>query len=130
MIFGLVTINQFWHNGMQTYCHSFGRSGNPELVDSKENEGNELCFLLDLKRPTNFVFYCDKLFQAVLRRIFHRRTLISLNVFTGRMDRTGAAYTGFEGHPHLCTLQINPSKKAGITHPSLAGTTDIPQLNW
>lgn len=84
-------------------------------------------FCLARKKHTNFVCYCDKLFQAVLRRNFHRRTIIPLSIFTERMDRTGAAYSV---HLCLCTLQVNPSKKAAITDPSLAGTIGIPQHIW
>lgn len=72
-----MTIHLHRQDGMQTYWHSIGRSGNSDPVDGKDSEVNMLFTLLDLRRPINIVCCCGKQIQAILRRIFHGRTIIS-----------------------------------------------------
>lgn len=99
-------------------------------MDGKENEGNKLLFFLDVNRPTNFVCYCDKLFLAVLRRLFHRKTIVLLGVFTERMGRTGGACTGHEDHPTCALGRSIPPRKLASSLPQHIWWLDLSHIRF
>lgn len=99
-------------------------------MDGKESEGNKLLFFLDVNRPTNFVCYCDKLFLAVLRRLFHRKTIVLLGVFTERMGRTGGACTGHEDHPTCALGRSIPPRKLASSFPQHIWWLDLSHISF